>query len=239
MNTELATAKRIVPIVNDGQSLAMISPEITAKLILEADLSKFSDVQKVEYVTALCNRLGIDPMTRPFELLVLNNRLIPYPTKAATNQLTRVHGLSLIIQSASSQNDMYVVIAEARTRDNQVVQDMGTVSIAGLRGDALQNAMMKAVTKAKRRAVLSIVGLGMIDETELPYNAVPIPMPTVDMGEFEIDNTVHDWTAAISECTTVDELESLSDQFKKLDTEHKNTLRTPYMSRLQELRSMQ
>lgn len=231
MSTELTTA--------NGQSLAMVSPEIMAKLILEADLSRFSDLQKVEYITALCARLGIDPMTRPFQLLMMNDKLIPYPTKAATNQLTRAHGLSLLIQSASIQSDMYVVIAEARTRDGQVVQDMGAVNIAGLRGDGLQNAMMKAVTKAKRRAVLSIVGLGMIDETELPYNAVPIPMPIVDMGEFETDNTVHDWKIAISGCTTVEELEALSDQFQNLNTEHKNNLRAPYMSRLLELRNMQ
>jgi hypothetical protein len=44
---------------------------------------------------------------------------------------------------------------------------MGAVSIAGLKGDALVNATLKAITKAKRRVTLSICGLGMLDETEI------------------------------------------------------------------------
>jgi hypothetical protein len=43
---------------------------------------------------------------------------------------------------------------------------MGAVAIAGLKGEALANALMKAETKAKRRVTLSISGLGMLDETE-------------------------------------------------------------------------
>jgi hypothetical protein len=43
----------------------------------------------------------------------------------------------------------------------------GAVSLVGLRGEALANAIMKAETKAKRRATLSICGLGFLDETEI------------------------------------------------------------------------
>ena len=43
---------------------------------------------------------------------------------------------------------------------------MGVVSITGLKGENLANAMMKAETKAKRRATLSICGLGWMDEVE-------------------------------------------------------------------------
>jgi hypothetical protein len=41
------------------------------------------------------------------------------------------------------------------------------VNISGLKGDNYANALMKCVTKAKRRVTLSIVGLGMLDESEL------------------------------------------------------------------------
>jgi hypothetical protein len=43
----------------------------------------------------------------------------------------------------------------------------GAVSVQGLKGEALANALMKAETKAKRRATLSICGLGFLDETEI------------------------------------------------------------------------
>ncbi len=39
--------------------------------------------------------------------------------------------------------------------------------IEGLKGEARANAIMKCVTKAKRRVTLSICGLGMLDETEV------------------------------------------------------------------------
>ena len=41
------------------------------------------------------------------------------------------------------------------------------MNIAKLTGDALANALMKAETKAKRRATLSLCGLGFLDETEI------------------------------------------------------------------------
>ena len=41
------------------------------------------------------------------------------------------------------------------------------MAIAGLKGDALANGLMKAETKAKRRCTLSLCGLGMLDESEI------------------------------------------------------------------------
>ncbi|MBK9216944.1 MAG: hypothetical protein IPM59_15390 [Chloracidobacterium sp.] len=44
--------------------------------------------------------------------------------------------------------------------------DIGVVPKSDMGGN-LSNALMKAVTKAKRRVTLSICGLGMLDETEI------------------------------------------------------------------------
>jgi len=235
MGAELVTAN------GTTSSLATLNPEILAKLVLEQDLSKFSDTQKVEYVTTLCKRIGIDPITRPFELMTLNGKLIPYPTKAATNQLTKVYRLSLLLVSAKQIGDQYTVIAEARAPHGQVVQDMGSVNIGGLRGDALANAMKKAVTQAKRRAVLSIVGLGMIDESEAPYNAITEPFPEVeaaDMGTIG-GSVVDDWKVAIDSCTTMEELEGLAKEMGKLNDDAKAALRQCYADRLHQLRGIQ
>jgi hypothetical protein len=47
-----------------------------------------------------------------------------------------------------------------------------------LKGDAYANAIMKAETKAKRRATLDLLGLGILDETEAESipNAQPAPI---------------------------------------------------------------
>jgi hypothetical protein len=53
------------------------------------------------------------------------------------------------------------------------------VPVTNLKGEALANAFMKAETKAKRRATLSICGLGILDESELDTmpQATQVTMP--------------------------------------------------------------
>jgi hypothetical protein len=85
-------------------------------------------------------------------------------------------------------------------------EDIGAVSIKSLQGEALANALMKATTKAKRRATLSICGLSFVDESEIDsiqdartvevdrdgvilegpgvvQSAKPVAKPTVDGGK--------------------------------------------------------
>ena len=63
--------------------------------------------------------------------------------------------------------DRYVVTAQASVNDGRRTESIGAAPIHQLQGEALCNAMMKAETKAKRRATLDLLGLGMMDETEL------------------------------------------------------------------------
>ena len=55
----------------------------------------------------------------------------------------------------------------ATAKDGRQTDEIGAVPIKGLQGENLANALMKAVTKAKRRAILSVCGLGLLDETEV------------------------------------------------------------------------
>jgi len=85
-------------------------------------------------------------------------------------------------------NDICLVTAYAQTVTRSDAST-GAVSIKGLSGDALANAMMKAETKAKRRVTLSICGLGLLDETEVE-TTVSTAVPTivnVETGEIVED----------------------------------------------------
>jgi hypothetical protein len=66
-----------------------------------------------------------------------------------------------------TEGDLYEATARVHRPDGTQVDDVGVVPIAGLKGEAAANARMKAITKAKRRAVLSACGLGMLDESEI------------------------------------------------------------------------
>jgi hypothetical protein len=59
------------------------------------------------------------------------------------------------------------VTVRATMPDGRQDEDDGAAPIGTLKGEALANAMMKATTKAKNRATLSICGLAMLDVSEL------------------------------------------------------------------------
>lgn len=141
--------------------------EAIGGLVLAGDLSKMSDPQKVQYYMAYCERLGLNPLSQPFKILKLQGKEIMYATKDCTDQLRKRDGISIVSLASELLGDIYQVTATAKNKDGKMDSDIGAVSIAGLRGEALANAYMKATTKAKRRVTLSISGLGIPDESEI------------------------------------------------------------------------
>ncbi|EPP7510007.1 hypothetical protein ACUVBI_000090 [Campylobacter coli] len=135
--------------------------------LVKGDLSKLSDVERASYVKNLCEILGLNMLTKPFEYIVLNGKLTLYANKSATDQLRQIRKVSITKTEVAQVGDIYMVTAYAATPDGRTDCDTGALNIKNLGGDNLANAIMKAITKAKRRVTLSICGLGMLDESEL------------------------------------------------------------------------
>lgn len=142
--------------------------DLISAVIINGDLSKLSPQQRVEYYNGYCERLGLDPYTKPFDLLRLNGREILYCTRSGAQQLNKLHNVSHAITSRDTNQDagVYLVTSRACLPDGRCTESIGAVNIAGLKGEAYANAIMKAETKAKRRATLDLLGLGVLDETE-------------------------------------------------------------------------
>jgi len=153
MATELATA---------GPLTANIE-----KVLLEGDLKPLTPQERLHYYNAICASLGLNPLTKPFAYIALNGKLQLYALKDCTEQLRKVHGVSITGVDPKQIGDLVVVVASASDRDGRVDSSTGAVNVKGLTGEALANAMMKCETKAKRRVTLSLCGLGMLDETEI------------------------------------------------------------------------
>lgn len=163
MSTQLSTVQQAVtPAMQQAEAASLFTT-----LVLNSDLSKLSEPQRVEYYKVVCERAGLDPMAKPFDLITLQGKLVMYATKRATDGLTAAHSLTVTIVSRQDEGELHVVLVRATKPDGTSTEDIGAVSIANLRGEAAANAKMKAITKAKRRAVLAVCGLGMVDETEL------------------------------------------------------------------------
>lgn len=141
--------------------------EALEKVIIQGNLSKLNPEEKVRYYNAVCQSLGLNPLTRPFEYLTFQGKEILYAGRACTEQLRQIHGVSVVSLEGKEVGDLYVVTCRVRDRHGREDVGTGAVNLAGLKGDALANALMKCETKGKRRATLSLCGLGMLDETEV------------------------------------------------------------------------
>ncbi len=145
----------------------LIDPRAVEQLMLDGDLGKLDASQRIQFYAATCERVGLDPVARPFDYLRLNGKVVLYANKSCAEQLRYLHNISLSDPQTEIVNDTFVATVSARTPDGRTDCDMGAVPVAGLSGDRLANAMLKGITKAKRRVTLSLVGLGMMDETEV------------------------------------------------------------------------
>jgi hypothetical protein len=160
----------------NGQTLAGVSQaQVIESLVLNGDVSKLSSEERTAYYTQLCTSLGLNPLTKPFAVIKLNGKETMYALRDCTDQLRKLHRVSVTIASREKIADVYVVTARATLPDGRCDESIGAVPIANLKGDSLANALMKAETKSKRRVTLSIVGLGMLDETEL--DTIPSARP--------------------------------------------------------------
>jgi hypothetical protein len=150
-----------------SNQLQTTDQQAVESLILNGDLSKLTPQQKVSYYKQYCDRLGLDVFTQPFKILRLQGKETLYCDRSGTQQLNKLHKVSHKITARETVSDCYVVTACAYTPDQRQTESIGAVNINGLKGEALCNAMMKAETKAKRRATLDLLGLGVLDESEL------------------------------------------------------------------------
>jgi hypothetical protein len=143
------------------------SDEAIEKVLIRGDLSGLTDAQRLRHYMNVCASLGLNPLTSPFDYLALSGKTVLYAKRDATEQLRKLHGVSIIEVSTQEFKDVYTVIAKASDKTGRTDVSTGVVPLGTLKGETLANALMKAETKAKRRVTLSICGLGMLDESEL------------------------------------------------------------------------
>lgn len=196
---------------------------LVAQVIINGDLSKLSAKQRVDYYNGYCQRLGLDAFTKPFDLLKLNGREILYCTRSGAQQLNKLHNVSHMITSreTNAEAGVYLVTSRACLPDGRCTESIGAVNITGLKGEAYANAVMKAETKAKRRATLDLLGLGVLDETEvesianMPKSEMqPIPAPVLSEADIMCRKTYEDAAGVISALDIVENIGQLRSLYK-------------------------
>lgn len=169
-------------------------PATLEAVLIGGDLSKLTPTERVVYYHKVCGSLGLNPLTMPFQYLNLNGKLVLYATKGATQQLAAIRKISFGEPKITQLGDLYCITISCSTPSGRTDSEMAAVDIKGSSGEKLANLMMKCMTKAKRRAILSICSLNMLDESEvetipgariepLPSLQTPKPTPRLSNGE--------------------------------------------------------
>lgn len=183
MTTALATTNGS----NGSRALAASGADVGKAMeavMINGDLGSLTPLQRTEYYGRVCNSLGLNPLTKPFAYIKLNGKLTLYALRDAADQLRKINGVSIEIIEKKSNDGFISVHVRAKTPDGRQDEDLGIVAIKGLQGENAANAILKAVTKAKRRVTLSICGLGWLDETEVAAIAGAQPMSSEPDGLF-------------------------------------------------------
>ena len=172
---------------NNTELMTANSAELLEKVLVNGDLSTLTAPQRLDYYRQVCQSCGLNPLTKPFDYIRLNGKLTLYARKDATDQLRKLHGVSIDDCTREYLDDLIIVTVKGHDDTGRTDVEIGVVSRKDMQGN-FANALMKANTKAKRRLTLSICGLGWLDETEVETIPDAAPVMVDDEGEI-IQNT--------------------------------------------------
>lgn len=162
-----------------------VTARVVESVVLRGDISALSPQDRAKFYIQMCEQLGLNPSTQPLAPLKLNGKEILYPTRGATDQLAAKHRLNREIIDGPKVIDMLgtklgYCVCRVTTPDGRSETATASLPIGG----DISMLPMKLETKAKRRATLSILGLGMLDETEI--DSIPAhekaPGQPIDLG---------------------------------------------------------
>lgn len=172
MNAQKTTASAAATMVQASPALAdyEVSEDMAEMLAtMEAkggDPGGMTDAERADYVRDICRMLRLNPLTRPAQFVKLSGKWVLYLTRTATDQLAARYNLNretivppCIVDIAGVKVGMCVVkVTLPNGRSETATATLPITDPAGL--------YMRLETKAKRRATLSILGLGVLSEDE-------------------------------------------------------------------------
>lgn len=180
--------------IDDAARLHNVDPDAFRRFVMDGDISSIRPEERPALVMALCHHIGIDPIEQPFLVLRDGKREVLYATRSCTSALCRerkidrklisveertIAGQKLIVAHAratlmsTGRSDEATGVVPVMQEDVEWFEDRNGKRRKKHKGwrtpnpNEAANLYMKAETKAKRRAVLDLVGLGITDESEI------------------------------------------------------------------------
>lgn len=146
---------------------ARLNEAVAESLVIHGDVSKLTQAQRTALYLAACREHGLNPRALPFSFLRLNGKEIMYANKGCGDQLARLHNVTREIIDGPKVIDLagtklVYCVAKASLPNGRFETATATVPLI----DPV-NVLMKCETKGKRRATLALLGLALLDESEV------------------------------------------------------------------------
>jgi hypothetical protein len=121
--------------------IASRSPgDIMENVIVKGDLAKLNAQERADYYAAVCRSVGLNPLTKPFEFISLNGKLVLYALRGATDQLRAIYKVSVEELEETERDGVYIVTCKVRNGEGRTDMAKGAVALGSLKGEALANA---------------------------------------------------------------------------------------------------
>ena len=181
MNTQTQTATQTTVI--DGSPLL---EELLAQAHADGkDTRSLEPADRKAVLVGLARKLGLNPMSNAVMFLLTNGRETLYVTKQGTDQIAaaaRLQRETIKGPEVVTIEGRKLVFCQVRATHPDGRSEVSTATLALM--DPV-NDLMKCETKAKRRATLSVCGLGLLaeDEIETIPGAQRVPMSTTETAQ--------------------------------------------------------
>lgn len=149
--------------------------QMLEKVVTKGDLSALSEGERAKHYLETCESLKLNWRTSPFGFFESKDKqtgqkkITLYAKKDCAEQLRKRDSVTIRVlsQTYDDATGIFTVHVEAELPNGRKDEDMGCASLKGISAEDRASAIMKAMTKAKRRVSLSICGLGIPDESDL------------------------------------------------------------------------
>ena len=80
-------------------------------VLVTGNLTGLTPAQRVDYYARVCQSVGLNPLTKPFQYITFQGSLTLYAGRNCTDQLAKIHGISLEVDSGRDVQGTWVVRA--------------------------------------------------------------------------------------------------------------------------------
>ena len=145
-------------------------PKGPGMCVAELDLAALTPWQRQVVYCTLARHAGVDPGQRPFGVLSLGDRRVLYAVPGLVDRLAKARGITTTVVSPpryAQWEGQHLMVCTVRAEDAAGRAETSTGAVRWRLGGPGGDLAARSVARARGRAVLSLVGLAVLDATDL------------------------------------------------------------------------